>query len=640
MVSITRSEANPILIPNRLNLWEAEAVFNPCFVKGGSTYHCVYRALSSLGYYSGVMMQQSTIGYVSSTDGMHFENRRQLIFPEFDWEQYGCEDPRIVCIEGTYYITYTALSTYPFSADGIKIAIAKTKDFVTFEKQPVTPFNSKAMAMFPEKINGKFAAFLTVHTDMPPAKICYVEFEKEEDMWSREFWLRWYEHLDDHVITLQRNEIDHVEVGAPPVRTEDGWLFIYSYISDYHTDHKIFGVEAVLFDLQDPRKIVARTEQPLMMPEKAYERQGMVPNIVFPTGATIDGDTLYIAYGAADTTCCLATCSLTKLLNRLRLVRSNPTRILPGRVDVVRPPENPILRPIAEHPWENKLTFNPAAIYEGGKIHIVYRAMGNEDTSVMGYASSLDGIHIDERLDSPIYVPRDDIELKARPGNSGCEDPRLTRIDDTIYMCYTAYDAQSTTKVALTSISVDDFLKKQWNWSRPIVISDPRLNDKDVVLFPEKIRGKYYFFHRIDPDMWIDAVEDLDFIKKQYLTGTIFMRPRKDKWDDIKIGISSPPLRTDRGWLVIYHGISSKDRKYRQGFLLTDLEYPDHILARFDEPFLEPDTPYENDGLRPGTTFICGSVIKDGKLFLYYGGADQYTAVAVIEMEKLMAAFG
>lgn len=639
MITVTRQEANPILLPNRLNAWEAEAVFNPCMVKGDGTYHAVYRALSSMSDFNGVMMQQSSIGYVSSSDGVHFEGRKQLLKPEFDWEKYGCEDPRIVRIDDTYYITYTALSTFPFSADGIKIAIAKTKDFIHFEKQPVTPFNSKAMVLFPEKINGKFAAFLTVHTDMPPARICYVEFEKEEDMWSTEFWKEWYKNFESHAIDLHRGDDDHVEVGAPPVKTEDGWLFIYSHINKYSTDHKVFGVEAILFDAKEPWKIISRTEQPFMLPETNYERQGMVPNIVFPTGAIIEAETLYIAYGASDTSCCIASLAVSKILHRLRLIASHPTRLIAGTpIKMLRPDTNPLLAPIPEHTWENKYVLNPAAIYEGGKFHILYRAMGNDDVSVIGYASSTDGIHIDERLPEPIYVPRDEPELKKRPGNSGCEDPRITRIGNRLYMTYTAYDAQSTTKVALTSISVDDFLKREWNWTRSIIITDPRINDKDVVMFPEMIRNKYYFFHRIDPDMWIDAVDSLEFIKKPYMTGTIFMHPRKEKWDDIKIGVSCPPIKTEKGWLLIYHGISSKDRKYRQGALLLDLEYPDHILARLDEPILEPEYPYENDGLRPGTIFVCGSVVKDGILYLYYGGADQFTAVATVELDKLLTA--
>ena len=102
---------------------------------------------------------------------------------------------------------------------------------------------------------------------------------------------------------------------------------------------------------------------------------------------------------------------------------------------------NPIISPLLEHPWESKATFNPAAIYEGGKVHIVYRAMSEDSTSVLGYASSKDGFFIDERRDEPIYVPRVEFEKKSRIENSGCEDPKITRIGDRFYMCYTAYDA-------------------------------------------------------------------------------------------------------------------------------------------------------------------------------------------------------
>jgi predicted GH43/DUF377 family glycosyl hydrolase len=265
--------------------------------------------------------------------------------------------------------------------------------------------------------------------------------------------------------------------------------------------------------------------------------------------------------------------------------------------------------------------------------------MGNEDTSVVGYAASTNGIHIETRLPDPIYIPRIQEESKKKPGNSGCEDARLTRIGDRIYMMYTAYDGESTTKVALTWITVDDFLRQSWNWSPPILISDPSKNDKDVVLFPEKIRERYYFIHRLDPHMWIDSVEDLEFHSKPFFTGTIMMSPRAGKWDDVKIGASCPPIKTEKGWLLIYHGIESSSKMYRQGAVLLDLEYPDHILARLDEPILEPKEWYENNGLRPGTVFVCGGVVVDECLHLYYGGADQFCAVASIPLADLLSAF-
>lgn len=631
MVTVKRCEQNPLLLPDPKQDWESIAAFNGCPVVKEGTTHLLYRALS--------LTRQSSIGYASSTDGIHFSEHSQKIVPEFEWEKFGCEDPRVVCIDSTFYITYTALSTFPFGPEGIKLALAKTTDFVTFEKHPMTPFNAKAAALFPEKINGKFAVILTANTDLPPAHIAIALVEQESDLWNPEAWSRWYDDLTQYTLPLQRSPDDHIELGAPPIKTDKGWLLFYSYIRNYRSDHKIFGIEAVLLDLENPYTILGHTQNPLMLPQESYEVHGDVPNIIFPTGALLAGDTIRIYYGAADTTCAMAELSAQELLGQLLKVGTTPIHISTTKVEMERALTNPIISPLSEHTWENKLTFNPAAIYEGGKVHVLYRAMGSDDTSVVGYASSTNGIHIETRLPDPIYIPRIQEESKKKPGNSGCEDARLTRIGDRIYMMYTAYDGENTTKVALTWITVDDFLGHSWNWAPPILISDPSKNDKDVVLFPEKIRDRYYFIHRLDPHMWIDSVEDLEFHSKPFFTGTIMMSPRAGKWDDVKIGASCPPIKTEKGWLLIYHGIESSTKMYRQGAVLLDLEYPDHIIARLDEPILEPKEWYENNGLRPGTVFVCGGVIVGECLHLYYGGADQFCAVASIPMTDLINAF-
>ena len=139
--------------------------------------------------------------------------------------------------------------------------------------------------------------------------------------------------------------------------------------------------------------------------------------------------------------------------------------------------DNPILRPNRVHRWETKAVFNPAALYEGGKVHILYRAIGETDVSVLGYASSLDGLHIHERLSYPAYVPREPFEGVSpvyQPGTrtsgiyvsgggemGGCEDPRLTRIDDRVYITYVAYDGRNPPRVALSSISHQRFSKQE-----------------------------------------------------------------------------------------------------------------------------------------------------------------------------------
>ncbi len=297
---------------------------------------------------------------------------------------------------------------------------------------------------------------------------------------------------------------------------------------------------------------------------------------------------------------------------------------------------NPIIQPIEQHEWESNLTFNPGAIYEDGKVHIIYRAVNKDFTSVLGYASSRDGLHIDERLPDPIYIPREDFEKKVGKGNSGCEDPRLVKVGDKIYMFYTAYDSRNPTRVALTSIKINDFLNKKWNWKRPVLISPPSIDDKNACVLPEKINGKYVIFHRIPPSIWVDFVDDLEFTGERWIKGHILAKARKGKWDNEKIGIAAPPLKTKDGWLLIYHGVSSQDLKYRLGAMLLDLKNPTHVISRLDYPILEPEEWYENEGLRAGTVFACGAVIIKGKLFVYYGGADKYVCVATANVKELL----
>jgi len=625
MIEFMRSEENPILMPLSENDWEAEAVFNGCPVVSGGKIHFLYRAASSPQIISGTKMSLSTIGHALSDDGIHFKSRKQFIKPEYDWERFGCEDPRVTKLGGKYYIFYTAISTCPLCAEGIRIGLAITRDFREINaKYPITPFNSKAMALFPGKIGGKLVAVLTVNTDNPPAKIGLAFFDHEEQMWSPEYWEGWYSFLDDHVLPLQRTLKDHIEVGAPPIRTRSGWLLIYSYIQNYFSPPPIFGIEAVLLDLENPAKIVARTEKLLLVPQAVYETYGRVPNVVFPSGALVKGKTLRIYYGAADTTCAVASGNLNTLIDEMLLTKVK-------KIKLERFPGNPITQPKPEHGWESKAVFNPAAIYEDGKVHLVYRAMSEDDTSVLGYASSKDGYTFDERLDKPIYTPRRDFEKK------GCEDPRLTKIDDTLYMCYTAFDGHLP-RVALTSITLSDFLAKRWNWTEPVLISPPGVDDKDAALFPKKIGDKYAVLHRVGRSIWLDMVDSLSFGEGKWLKGNVIMSPRQEQPPAEKIGISAPPIETEWGWLLLYHVVTRRNDKvyYYVSAALLDIEQPWRVIARRKTPLLEPEMPYEKEGLVNNVVFPCGAVVIDGQLFVYYGGADRVIGVATVELSKLL----
>jgi beta-1,2-mannobiose phosphorylase / 1,2-beta-oligomannan phosphorylase len=633
MTEIRRSEENPILIPLSENTWEADRAFNGCPVRDGGKIHFVYRAISPPQKIAGRELTLSTVGYALSNDGIHFRNRRQFIKPEHDWEQFGCEDPRVTKMDGKFYVFYTALSTFPFCAECIRVGVAITRDFKKIdEKHPVTPFNAKAMSLFPEKIMGRYAVVLTANTDIPPSKIAVAYFDREEQMWSPTYWKDWYSLLNKNTIPLQRSPKDHVEAGAPPIKTKYGWLLIYSYIQNYCAPPAVFGVEAALLDLHDPRKIIARTDKPLLVPQEEYEKHGKVPNIVFPTGAMVKDGTLYLYYGAADTACAVATCKIDTLMDEMMEAKIRHVRL-------TRFTSNPVIKPNPKLSWQSKAAFNPTVLYEDGRVHLAYRAMSEDNTSVIGFASSVDGSNFDDQSTEPMYVPREDFEAKLIPGgNSGCEDPRLTRIDDTIYMLYTAFNGRSDPRVALTQISLDDFLTRRWNWSRPVLISPPNLSDKDAAIFPKKIKGKYAVLHRLGTSIWLDLVNDLKFEGNKWLGGHIFMSPKDELPDTDKLGISGPPIETKYGWLLLYHAVSRKTQPmtYYVAAALLDMNDPSKVIARRKVPILEPETPYELYGQVNNVVFPCGAAIIGEDLFVYYGGADSVIGVATMKVEDLL----
>lgn len=632
MYVVKRSPHNPIISPVVDRHWEARGTFNGCPVKQGAITHLLYRALGrpdALMTPSGL----STIGKTLSLDGEHFQNHRQLIIPENEWEKYGCEDPRVTFFEGKYVIFYTALGGMPFGPGNIKVACALSRDLESIdERHLVTPFNAKAMTLFPERINGKIVVIFTAHTDEPPARIMVAECDRLEELWDISFWESWNAEYESHIINPLRSDRDHVEVGSQPLRTDEGWLLFYSYIQNYFGGGpRVFGIEALLLDLKDPRNIIGRTKGPILVPQEIYERYGAVPEIVFPSGALIDGDRVDIFYGAADTVTAKASLNLPDLLSAL---------IPERRVElVVRAKENPILEPDPAHHWEKNLVFNAAAVDLGGKIHLLYRAMGDDNTSVIGYAASKNGIKFTERLPEPVYVPREDFEMKkgSPTGNSGCEDPRVTVIDDTLYMAYTAYDGVHPTKVALTSISTTDFLNHNWSaWTKPILTTPDNANDKDTCLLPEKIGGQYMILHRIDGQLCADFLDTLDFGKNRITRCIEIMNPRPGCWDSEKIGIAGPPIKTKAGWLLIYHGVS-KTTTYRLGAVLLDLKNPAIVLSRTVDAILEPLEPYERVGAVKNVVFSCGAVARGDTLYLYYGGADTVMAVAKMSIKSLLA---
>ena len=642
MDQAARISANPFLLPNLDESWQSYGAFNPCVVRQGAHFHLLYRALSAPHYHQGATLSVSSIGYARSGDPFRFQHTHPLIEPVEDWERFGCEDPRVTFIDGDFYIFYTAVGAYPFRPDAIRVAVARTRDFTHIEERHlVTPFNAKAMALFPDRINGKLTAVLTVDTDQPPAKIALAQFDSPEQMWSSQYWQEWYARLPEHTIALLRSRKDHLEVGAPPVRTDAGWLLVYSYIKRYFSAGRHFGIEAALLDLDDPRKVIGRSHFPILAPETHYELQGVVDNVVFPSGALVEGDDLVIYYGAADTAGCAARINLNDLVNSL--AGRQETRFLASDYHPQgfrRFAGNPIIEPRPELAWEARATFNPAAIYEDGRFHIVYRAMSTEGTSVLGYACSKDGLHIDERPATPCYVPRAPFEQRTTAGGSGCEDPRLTRLGERIYLFYTAYDG-ITPRVAFSSIAVDDFLEQKWHWDIPRVMSPPGVDDKDSCLFPEKINGQFAVFHRFNNSIYLDYLQSLELPPGNWLDYEgVIIKPRKEYWDNKKFGIAAPPIRIRQGWLLFFHRVVSPGNVYKIEAMLLDPANPSRVIAETDATLMEPEMDFEKTGETYNVVFPCGAVLLADQIYLYYGGADKVVGVARIPLACLEKRLG
>lgn len=629
-MDLTRHPNNPILKPNPDHPWENKAAFNGCPIKLGSIIYLLYRAIGDEVEIEGKRLRPSVVGIANSLDGDNFTDRRLLIKPETEYDRFGCEDPRITFIDGNFYIFYTAIGNFPPGPNDIRVALAISPDLITItSRKLITPFNAKAMALFPEKVNGLYTVILTADSDNKPAKIAIASFDDLSKIDDQTFWHGWYQNIIEYLIPLQRMNKDQVEVGAPPIKFGDNWLLIYSYIKNYLTDSPEFRIEGVLLDKNDPRKYIARIEKPILEPSTKYEKEGDVKNIVFPSGTLFDEKNLYLYYGASDTCTAAVMISAEQIKKNLRRHRFP----LPHLIRV----GDPLIKPDSHHPWEAKATFNPAAFFDGQKVHLLYRAMSFDNTSVFGYASSNDGLHINERFEEPVYLPRIDAETKKKPfANSGCEDPRLTLIDDTLYLLYTAYDGVNAPRVALTSILLDDFINHRWNWKNPVLISKPGIDDKDACLMPEKLDDRYVIFHRIGRNIVFDYADSLNLDGETFFEGSHQIMIREKLWDGERIGACAPPIKTDSGWLLLYHGVSRVDHEYRIGAMLLYPKHPSIVLARTPYPIFEPEMMFERFGHVNNVVFPCGDILRDNILFVYYGAGDQMTGVATIPLGELL----
>lgn len=414
---------------------------------------------------------------------------------------------------------------------------------------------------------------------------------------------------------------------------EEGILAVY-YEKIIENERMQYFVHLALFAKENPEELIFQTEKPVWRQADVWSNQE-----IKPLGAIFIGSDL-ITYWLVDGKI-ISGAVLTDFTCRLTAAQKKPV--------LAKHTNNPLIKPRQANSWEAFNTFNPAALYVGGKVHLLYRAQGFDYISVIGYAASLDGTTINERLDEPVYSPNMAFEnnltgavnqkFVSAGGYGGCEDARLTLLGDKIYMTYVAFDGWNPPRLALTCILLKDFLAKRWLWSKPVLISPPGIVDKSGCLLPEKINGKYVFFHRVFPDILVDFVDDLLFDgKSKWLRGEFRIKIRADRWDSRKIGIGAPPIKTTDGWLAIYYGVDDRDAsRYHIGAMLLDLDNPTKVLYRSDEPILCPEEEYELNGFKPGICYPCGAVVIKNQLLVYYGGADSVVCVASAEMTDFLA---
>ncbi|NLG85890.1 MAG: glycosidase [Firmicutes bacterium] len=300
---------------------------------------------------------------------------------------------------------------------------------------------------------------------------------------------------------------------------------------------------------------------------------------------------------------------------------------------------NPLLEPIQEHYWENRYVLNAATVRLDGKVYVLYRAFGEDEVSRIGLAI-FDGAQLLERLPEPIFGP-------VIPEEShGCEDPRVVVIGDQLYMVYTAYNG-IVAQVAAATILVDDFLARRFDRFRHLGLAFPGLWDKDAVLFPEKVGGRWVMYHRVEPSIWVSYADELKFPWPKQ-NHKIIIGPRSGlMWDSLKIGSGSQPIKTKYGWLLIYHGVSST-MVYRLGVILVDIKDPGRLLYRSPNPVLSPETEHEMGAKGrswvPNVVFTCGAVPgtdkevldDDDEILCYYGASDTYLCLASATVAELI----
>jgi len=315
--------------------------------------------------------------------------------------------------------------------------------------------------------------------------------------------------------------------------------------------------------------------------------------------------------------------------------------------------------------FENEGVLNPAVVQEGNTVHMFYRAVRQGNFSTIGYCRFDGPLKLVERRETPIIEPYFDFESK------GIEDPRIVKIDTLFYITYTAYNGINALGALLTStdlkqfkrhgiivpqISFDEFKnlaetthlvnKKYLRQARHF---KPEENiflwDKNVIFFPRRIHGLLCFLHRIKPGIQIVFVKELDQLTPEFwkeyfknFNDNLVLSPHDGQFESSYIGGGCPPIETEHGWLVIYHGVNDTHNgyKYSACAALLDLENPRKEIARLPYPLFAPEFDWEVTGVIDNVVFPTGTALFDDTLYIYYGAADKRIACASVSLKELV----
>jgi len=318
--------------------------------------------------------------------------------------------------------------------------------------------------------------------------------------------------------------------------------------------------------------------------------------------------------------------------------------------------------------FENEGVLNPAVIREGDSVHLFYRAVRNGNNSTIGYCR-LDGpLNVAERMEKPFIVPEFDYETQ------GVEDPRITKIDDTYYLTYTGYDGTNARGALATSKNLTQFekhglivppityaefvylvesagtvnenyyLNQKFYYQAADIEKKILLWDKNVIFFPRRINGELVFLHRIRPGIQLVSIKNINELTKEYwqkyflnLQDHIVLDPVHPH-ESSYIGSGCPPIETEHGWLLIYHGVEETEKGlvYSACAALLDINFPLKEIARLPYPLFSPELEWELKGEVNNVVFPTGTALFGDTLFIYYGAADTHIATASVNLTELL----